>query len=73
MKNAWADSRFSHPAIFGRFWLPIFPFFMSSRNWKLHKPLKLTKSFTFEPILYRRRRFLEVILYANAKEQKRKR
>ena len=46
---------------------------MSSRNWKLHKPLKLTKSFTFEPILYRRRRFLEIILYANANEQKRKR
>jgi len=43
---------------------------MFSRKWKLHKPLKLTNSFTFEPILYRRRRFLEVILYANANEQK---
>ena len=46
---------------------------MFSRNWKFHKLLKLTNSFTFEPILYRRRRFLEVIFYANANEQKRKR
>ena len=46
---------------------------MFSRNWKFHKLLNLTNSLTFEPILYRRRRFLEVIFYANANEQKRKR
>ena len=46
---------------------------MFSRNWKFYKLLKLTNSFTFEAILYRRRRFVEVILYANANEQTRKR
>ena len=46
---------------------------MFPRNWKFHKLLKLTNSLTSEPILYRRRRFLEVIFYANANEQKYKR